>query len=356
MIHFRSLLSKLFLMAALISLACKLSAQPTSTPRVKRTPAATRTPASTPAPQVYNNPDYGVTFTIPVGWTTAQNSETNAITYVVSPDQAVISALFYEIPSEDETLQEAAAQVRVTMLEGMQDVQILRDEGFALQDGSQAWIMEATATPANSTELKIGLVTTLYGARLYAFLIYGAPQGYDAQQEAIEAMVASLHLETASLYGISRDQALVLLGSETTNPREYDPATMHGSGDKMVFSGLVALDPQLNLIPDLAATWEVKDGMVYTFILRTDARFHDGRPVTAQDVIYSWERAADPATDSDTVLTYLGDIVGVKEMQAGKVDHISGLKALDDSHLAGDHRRTQAVFSAQADLCGGIRG
>ena len=214
----------------------------------------------------------------------------------------------------------------------------------------------ATATPENSTELKIGLVTTLYGARVYSFLIYGAPQGYDAQQETIEAMVASLHLESASLYGVSREQALVLLGSETTNPREYDPATMHGSGDKMVFSGLVAFDPQMNLIPDLAATWEVEDGVVYTFSLRADARFHDGRPVTAQDVIYSWERAADPATASDTVLTYLGDIVGVKEMKAGKADHISGLKAIDDSYLAGDDRRAQAVFSVQADLCGGIRG
>jgi oligopeptide transport system substrate-binding protein len=77
----------------------------------------------------------------------------------------------------------------------------------------------------------------------------------------------------------------------------------------------------------------VENGVVYTFSLRTDARFHDGKPVTAQDVIYSWERAADPATASDTVLTYLGDIVGVKEMKAGEADHISGLKALDERTL-----------------------
>ena len=61
----------------------------------------------------------------------------------------------------------------------------------------------------------------------------------------------------------------MLLGGETTNPRDYDPATMHGSGDKLIFSGLVAFDPQLNLIPDLACPWEVKDGVVYTFHLRT---------------------------------------------------------------------------------------
>jgi oligopeptide transport system substrate-binding protein len=128
-------------------------------------------------------------------------------------------------------------------------------------------------------------------------------------------------------------QALVLSGGESTNPREYDPATTHSSGDKLVFSGLVALDPRLNLIPDLAEDWEVKDGEVYTFKLRSNAKFHDGRPVTAQDVIYSWERAADPALHSDTALTYLGDIVGVSDKANGTADHISGLKAIDDHTL-----------------------
>ncbi|HEX8993058.1 MAG TPA: peptide ABC transporter substrate-binding protein [Anaerolineales bacterium] len=130
------------------------------------------------------------------------------------------------------------------------------------------------------------------------------------------------------------NQALVLEGGETSNPREYDPATTHGSGDKLAFSGLVALDPKLSLIPDLAENWKVSsDGMTYDFTLRANARFHDGRSVTAQDVVYSFERAADPKTRSDTVLTYLGDIVGVKEMHAGQADHITGIKALDDRHL-----------------------
>lgn len=128
--------------------------------------------------------------------------------------------------------------------------------------------------------------------------------------------------------------ALVLTGGESTNPREYDPATTHGSGDKLVYSGLVAFDPYLNLTPDLAETWEISpDGMVYTFHLRENARFHDGRPVIAQDVVYSWERAASPALHSDTVLTYLGDIVGVREMIAGQTDHISGLQALGEHTL-----------------------
>jgi len=132
----------------------------------------------------------------------------------------------------------------------------------------------------------------------------------------------------------SLNQALVLAGGETTNPREYDPATTHGSGDKLAYSGLVAFDPHLNLTPDLAETWDVSpDGTVYTFHLRENAKFHNGRIVTAQDVLYSWERAASPTLQSDTAPTYLGDIVGVKEMANGQADHIAGLRALDEHTL-----------------------
>src|SRR5258708_34323640 len=66
------------------------------------------------------------------------------------------------------------------------------------------------------------------------------------------------------------NQTLVLEGGESTNLRDYDPASTHGSGDKLVYSGLVALDLQLNLIPDIAENWSVSpDGTVYTFHLRT---------------------------------------------------------------------------------------
>ena len=135
-------------------------------------------------------------------------------------------------------------------------------------------------------------------------------------------------------FDVPLDQALVYSGGESTNLRDYDPATTYSSGNKLVFSGLVSFDPHLNLTPDLAETWEVSnDGTVYTFHIRENARFHDERFVTARDVIYSWERAASPALASDTVLTYLGDIVGVREMFAGQADHISGLQAIDDLTL-----------------------
>lgn len=138
----------------------------------------------------------------------------------------------------------------------------------------------------------------------------------------------------AGRYGVERDESIFLTGGQ---PRTLDPARTYGGPDSPlghIFSGLVTLDTDLRVQPDLAAGWQVGDGGTrYTFYLRPNATFHDGRPVTAGDVIFSWERAADPATGSDTVLTYLGDVVGVRERVAGEADHIAGLHALDEHTL-----------------------
>ncbi|MFW6068589.1 MAG: ABC transporter substrate-binding protein [Chloroflexota bacterium] len=134
----------------------------------------------------------------------------------------------------------------------------------------------------------------------------------------------------AASYGVERDEALFLQSSQ---PQTLDPALTHGGPDGAlghIFSGLVQLDPALRVQPDLAAGWELDEtGTVYTFYLYRDAVFHDGRPLTAEDVIFSWERAARPQTGSDTALTYLGDIVGVPQVVAGEAEHIAGLRALD---------------------------
>ena len=102
--------------------------------------------------------------------------------------------------------------------------------------------------------------------------------------------LVSIHplMKRAGQTDIPLDQALVLEGGESTNPRDYDPATTYSAGDKRIFSGLVSFDPQLNLTADLADRWEISsDGTTYTFYLNEDAKFHNGRAVTAQDVIYS---------------------------------------------------------------------
>lgn len=147
-------------------------------------------------------------------------------------------------------------------------------------------------------------------------------------------LTASVPNALALQIGVPLDQALVYNGGESANLRDYDPATTYSAGDKLVFSGLVALDPLMNIVPDLAENWEVTGGgTVYTFHIRENAKFHDGRDVTAQDVVFSWERAASPELQSDTVLTYMGDIVGVHEKYFGEAKTISGLKVIDEKTL-----------------------
>jgi oligopeptide transport system substrate-binding protein len=101
-----------------------------------------------------------------------------------------------------------------------------------------------------------------------------------------------------------------------------------------IFSGLVRLDQKLNIVSDIAESWEESsDGKTYTFHLRQGVKFHNGREVKAADFKYSWERACDPATGSGTAATYLGDIVGAQDMLTGKTTEISGVKVIDDYTL-----------------------
>lgn len=78
------------------------------------------------------------------------------------------------------------------------------------------------------------------------------------------------------------------------------------------------------VVPDLATDLPSpvlnNDGTVsYTFTIRSDAKFANGRVLTAWDVAYSLERAADPKNRSSTAELYLGDIVGVMDMQRGRI-------------------------------------
>lgn len=107
----------------------------------------------------------------------------------------------------------------------------------------------------------------------------------------------------------------------------------------LVFSGLVKLNPQLQVVPDAAYSWQVSpDGKTYTFYLPTQLRFADGTPVTSQDVIYSFNRSLqmNQAAVQDGGyggLFYLGHIVGAADVAAGRAKSAAGLKAVDASTL-----------------------
>ena len=103
-----------------------------------------------------------------------------------------------------------------------------------------------------------------------------------------------------------------------------------------VFGGLVTIEPfRFSVAPDLAERWEISpDGTTYTFYLRPEAKFHDGKEVTAQDVKWSLERVADPDTLSPVVDQYLSDIVGVSGKLSGAASEVSGVRVIDARTVA----------------------
>jgi ABC-type transport system substrate-binding protein len=93
------------------------------------------------------------------------------------------------------------------------------------------------------------------------------------------------------------------LGNRVTEFTNLNPPTVNQviqfSITAEVLSGLVQLDPDLNPQPDLAESWSVSsDLLTYTFKLRENAKYHTGRPVTADDWVFTYEHQLDPATQS----------------------------------------------------------
>jgi len=100
----------------------------------------------------------------------------------------------------------------------------------------------------------------------------------------------------------------------------------------LMWSGLTRMDEELNVVGDIATSWDLsEDGKTYTFHLDPDRKFADGSPITAHDVVWSWNRALDPATQSLTPGAYLQDVVGAQDYWLGKTpEPPTSYRALDD--------------------------
>ncbi|MGH8905425.1 MAG: ABC transporter substrate-binding protein [Egibacteraceae bacterium] len=109
---------------------------------------------------------------------------------------------------------------------------------------------------------------------------------------ALIALIAMLGPASAT-EAIAQD-LVVALSSEPTSlsPLFLDVDT----GNWKAFNGLVTFDADLGLVPDLAAELpEVsEDGKTVTVRLRDDVQFHDGEPLTADDVVFTWQALSDP--------------------------------------------------------------
>lgn len=139
-----------------------------------------------------------------------------------------------------------------------------------------------------------------------------------------------------------------------TDPPTLDPAlstdTTSGAVVLKIHDGLVQFDPEtLQVVPAVAASWTVSEnGLEYTFNLRKDVFFHNGRQVTALDVKRSFERVLDPATKSGRTFV-LDPIKGAQAFMNRESDSVQGIEVLADDIVKLTLNEPFAPFLAQ--LC-----
>ncbi|MGD9156024.1 MAG: peptide ABC transporter substrate-binding protein, partial [Bacillota bacterium] len=140
-------------------------------------------------------------------------------------------------------------------------------------------------------------------------------------------------LEAARKTGLAPKQVLTF--NLKTEPEILDPARSTGIIEGQVqtccFEGLATLGQYNTVVPGVAAKWDVTpDGKTYTFIIRKNAKWSNGDPVTAANFEYSWKRTLNPKTAAE----YAGNlfvILNAEAYNSGKIKDASrvGVKALD---------------------------
>ncbi|MFW6067112.1 MAG: ABC transporter substrate-binding protein [Myxococcota bacterium] len=120
----------------------------------------------------------------------------------------------------------------------------------------------------------------------------------------------------------------------SSNVRGLDPHKAFDvysiAGIRLIFDGLLDYDDEAHLVPSLLESMPdvSDDGLVYTFRLRPEVRFHNGRALTAQDVRWSLERMLHPDTASPGWSFFLS-LRGLDAYREGKADHLEGIRVVD---------------------------
>lgn len=149
------------------------------------------------------------------------------------------------------------------------------------------------------------------------------------------ASLAFMILVFISLWAAVKDVSITVQIAQF--PYFLDPARISTYEEKLIggalYETLLSYDPESGTAKGvLAEKCQVDDnGKVYTFTLRKDARFHNGEPVHAEDVKFSWERLLDSEISNYGYL--LDNILGAESVLKGECSNADGIQVIDDLTL-----------------------
>jgi ABC-type oligopeptide transport system substrate-binding subunit/DNA-binding SARP family transcriptional activator/tRNA A-37 threonylcarbamoyl transferase component Bud32 len=179
---------------------------------------------------------------------------------------------------------------------------------------------------ASQTLMKLGLTYHLVSDFKSARKAYD--EGFDLWQRVVRTRSPAASTPASSPLRV-----------DCFEPETLDPSKSIDFSDITVmtniFSGLADYSDEMSVIPEVAKSWEMKDGgSRYIIHLRDDVYWSDGEPVTSHDFVLAWRRALDPAVETD-LAGNLYDIEGARDFHTGKLaeEKTIGVRALDNQTL-----------------------
>jgi len=243
--------------------------------------------------------------------------------------------------------EDVAGELAFHFLEGRQYDKELTGKAidYLLRAGDQARLAYAHHEAIDYYEQALGLLKqqqlheraarTLMKLGLTHHTAFNFPRARDCYDEGFSLWQRAYQRQAVS--SLPTQQVLRLSSAE---PLTLDPTKAFDASSLTVirhlFSGLVDVGPEMDVLPEVARSWEVSaGGRKYIFHLRDDVGWTDGTPVTAGDFEYAWKRMLDLRTGW-YFASLLYDIKGARAYHQGEVsdpDSVS-VSALDDVTLA----------------------
>jgi ABC-type oligopeptide transport system substrate-binding subunit/tRNA A-37 threonylcarbamoyl transferase component Bud32 len=169
--------------------------------------------------------------------------------------------------------------------------------------------------------------------------LYHSIFDFARSRRAYQEGFARWHEAGASASRAPRPSSARTLTFASVSPRTLDPGFSGWTDEALlidhIFAGLLERTPEMDLVPDLARSWEIgDDGLSYVFRLREDATWTDGTSVTAGDVEFAWKRILDPRSGSPNA-PLLDCLKGARAFRLGEKtsEDELGVRAVDDATL-----------------------
>ncbi len=171
-----------------------------------------------------------------------------------------------------------------------------------------------------------------------------------AAEPADMAAGEDMDMADSALPADAADEQVLRMTTGSTGANSFSFFPMSGGGDHQSWMPLLYVPP-LYFDVDANLQYGVFDSAVasegdtvWTFTIDERAVWSDGTPITAQQVVGTWNRMTDPLTEHGRIPQYIGNVVGFPEARADEADTVSGLVALDDRTVQATLMVPDAIF------------